>query len=226
MGKRKKTFFFDNFFLRNYSTQEYRTGVIGKGSSRPVLPYFFRPDRTTPTRTGSVSLERARRDLYAHIFFVQIGPIGAELLRTQEYRTGVAGKGSSLPIRPYFFRPDQTNRSRNKGKRNFSSTIFFSETIAPRRTVPGSLERARRALYAHIFFVQIGPIGAELLRTQEYRTGVAGKGSSLPIRPYFFRPDQTNRSRVITHPGEPDQGSWKVLVAPCAPIFFSSRSNQ
>ncbi|KAL2746122.1 LOW QUALITY PROTEIN: hypothetical protein V1477_004492 [Vespula maculifrons] len=372
-GKKEKTFFFNNFFLRNYSTQEYRTGVTGKGSSRRVGPYFFRPDRTSRSRlitylgepdrghwkglvapstpifftsrsdqrTGPGSLERARRSLYAHIFFVLIGPIGAD---TQEYRTGVAGKGSSLPIRPYFFRPDQTNRSRviteyrtgvagkgsslpirpyffrpdqtnrsrvithlgeryrghwkglvapsprrtgpvslerarrslyahiffvligpigadtqenqtwvmgkgslrplrpyffrpdrtnrsrvitvTKEKKHFSLTIFFSETIAPTRTGSVSLERARRDLYAHIFFVQIGPIGAELLRTQEYRTGVAGKGSSLPIRPYFFRPDQTNRSRVITHPGEPDQGSWKVLVAPCAPIFFSSRSNQ
>ncbi|KAL2746124.1 LOW QUALITY PROTEIN: hypothetical protein V1477_004494 [Vespula maculifrons] len=258
-GKKEKTFFFNNFFLRNYSTQEYRTGVTGKGSSRRVGPYFFRPDRTnrsrvitylgepdlghwkglvapsTPIfftsrsdqRTGPVSLERARRSLYAHIFFVLIGPIGAD---TQENQTWVMGKGSLRPLRPYFFRPDRTNRSRvitvTKEKKHFSLTIFFSETIAPTRTGSVSLERARRDLYAHIFFVQIGPIGAELLRTQEYRTGVAGKGSSLPIRPYFFRPDQTNRSRVITHPGEPDQGSWKVLVAPCAPIFFSSRSNQ
>ncbi|KAL2745454.1 hypothetical protein V1477_006311 [Vespula maculifrons] len=47
-------------------------------------------------------------------------------------------------------------------EKKFYLTIFFSETIAPRRTGPRSLERARRALYAHIFFVQIGPIGAEL----------------------------------------------------------------
>ncbi|KAL2746123.1 LOW QUALITY PROTEIN: hypothetical protein V1477_004493 [Vespula maculifrons] len=281
-GKKEKTFFFNNFFLRNYSTQEYRTGVTGKGSSRRVGPYFFRPDRTT-WRTGQGSLERARRALYAHIFFVLIGPTGAD---TQEYRTGVIGKGSSLPIRPYFFRPHQTNRSsvmtylgepdrghwkglvapstpifftsrsdQNKGKKNFSSTIFFSETIAPRRTGPGSLERARRSLYAHIFFVLIGPIGADTQEYRtgvagkgsslpirpyffrpdqtnrsrvitEYRTGVAGKGSSLPIRPYFFRPDQTNRSRVITHLGERYRGHWKGLVAPCTHMFFSSRSDQ
>ncbi|KAL2746130.1 LOW QUALITY PROTEIN: hypothetical protein V1477_004500 [Vespula maculifrons] len=231
-------------------TQEYRTGVAGKGSSLPIRPYFFRPDQTnrsrvithlgeryrghwkglvapSPRRTGPVSLERARRSLYAHIFFVLIGPIGAD---TQENQTWVMGKGSLRPLRPYFFRPDRTNRSRvitvTKEKKHFSLTIFFSETIAPTRTGSVSLERARRDLYAHIFFVQIGPIGAELLRTQEYRTGVAGKGSSLPIRPYFFRPDQTNRSRVITHLGERYRGHWKGLVAPCTPIFFSSRSDQ
>ncbi|KAL2726021.1 hypothetical protein V1477_017835, partial [Vespula maculifrons] len=307
-------------------TQENRTGVVGKDSSRPLRPYFFRPDRTNrsrvitepsynglkvtkekkhfsltiffsetiaPTRTGLGSLERARRALYAHIFFVQIGPIGAD---TQENRTGVVGKGSSRPLRPYFFRPDRTNRSRvitepsynglkvTKEKKHFSLTIFFSETIAPRRTGLGSLERARRALYAHIFFVQIGPIGAD---TQENRSWVIGKGSSRPVRTYFFRPDQTNRSqvitepsynglkvtkqkklfsltiffsetigprrsgpgslertrralyahifflpdwtnrsRVITDPGEPVWGRWKGLVAPCTHIFFSSRSDQ
>ncbi|KAL2745495.1 LOW QUALITY PROTEIN: hypothetical protein V1477_006350 [Vespula maculifrons] len=111
----------------------------------------------------------------------------------------IIGKDSSRPLRPYFFRPDRTNRSRSitrtKEKKSFL-TIFFSETIAPTRTGPGSLkgpvapstpiffayrsdqeepsynaptrtgprslERTRRALYAHIFFVQIGPIGAEL----------------------------------------------------------------
>ncbi|KAL2745407.1 hypothetical protein V1477_006262 [Vespula maculifrons] len=168
---------------------------MGKGSSRPLRPYFFRPDRTNrsrvithiqqtdrsrwkvlvapstpiffssrsdqkepiyhglkgekekkffltiffsetiaPTRTGPGSMERARRALYAHIFCIQIGPIGAELFR---------------------FKGDN-------GKKHFSLRIFFSETIAPRRTGPGSFERARRALYAHIFCVHIGPIGAEL----------------------------------------------------------------
>ncbi|KAL2726005.1 hypothetical protein V1477_017819 [Vespula maculifrons] len=108
-------------------------------------------------------------------------------------------------------------------KKHFSLTIFFSETIAPRRTGVGSLERARRALYAHIFFVQIGPIGAD---TQENRTRVIGKGPSRPLRPYFFLPDRTNRSQVITHLGEPDRGHWKGLAAPCTHIFFSSRSDQ
>ncbi|KAL2726036.1 hypothetical protein V1477_017850 [Vespula maculifrons] len=381
-------------------TEENRTGVIGKDSSRPLRPYFFRPDRTNRSqvithlgepdrgnngkkhfsltiffsetiaqrRTGLGSLERTRRALYAHIFFVQIGPIGAD---TEENRTGVIGKGSSRPVRTYFFRPDRTNRSQvitenligvigkdssrhlrpyffrpdrtnrsqvithleeperghwkglvapstpifflpdrtnrsrvithpgepvwghwkglvgpcthiffssrsdqqepsynglkgtmekniepsynglkvTKEKKHFSLTIFFSETIAPRRTGLGSLERARRALYAHIFFVQIGPIGAKVQRrktlyltiffsetvaprrtgpgslertrralyahifffqigpigadAQENRCGVIGKDSSRPLRPYFFRPDRNNRSRVITHPGEP-----------------------
>ncbi|KAL2745442.1 hypothetical protein V1477_006297 [Vespula maculifrons] len=63
------------------------------------------------------------------------------------------------------------------------------------RTGPGSLERARSAVYAHIFLVQIGPIGAD---TYENRTGVVGKGLSRPLRPYFLRTDRTNRSRVIT----------------------------
>ncbi|KAL2745279.1 hypothetical protein V1477_006696 [Vespula maculifrons] len=49
-----------------------------------------------------------------------------------------------------------------KEKEIFSLTIFFSETIAPRKTGLGSLERALRALHAHIFFIKIGPIGAEL----------------------------------------------------------------
>ncbi|KAL2726022.1 hypothetical protein V1477_017836 [Vespula maculifrons] len=96
-------------------------------------------------------------------------------------------------------------------KKHFSLTIFFSETIAPRRTGVGSLERARHALSRVI---------------TENLTGVIGKGSSRPLRPYFFRPDRTNRSQVITHLGEPDRGHWKGLVAPSTPIFFSSRSDQ
>ncbi|KAL2726039.1 hypothetical protein V1477_017853 [Vespula maculifrons] len=195
------------------------------------LTIFF-SETIAPRRTGLGSLERARHALYAHIFFVQIGPIGAN---TQENRSWVIGKGSSRPVRTYFFRPDRTNRSQvitepsynglkvTKEKKHFSLTIFFSETIGPRRTGPGSLERTRRALYAHIFFFQIGPIGAD---TQENRTGVVGKGSSRPLRPYFFLPHRTNRSRVITHPGEPVWGHWKGLVGPCTHIFFSSRSDQ
>ncbi|KAL2746125.1 hypothetical protein V1477_004498 [Vespula maculifrons] len=73
---------------------------------------------------------------------------------------------------------------------------------------PGSLERARRAL------------------TEVNRNVVVGKGSSRPLRAYFFRPDRTNRSRVITHRGEPECGRWKGLVAPSTRIFFSSRSDQ
>ncbi|KAL2726015.1 hypothetical protein V1477_017829 [Vespula maculifrons] len=246
-GTKEKNIVFNNFFLRNCSTQENLTGVIGKDSSRPLRPYFFRPDLTNRSRvikrlgepdrghwkgfvapsqrrTGLGSLERNRRALYAHIFFVQIGPIGAD---TQENRSWVIGKGSSRPVRTYFFRPDRTNRSQvitepsynglkvTKEKKHFSLTIFFSETIAPRRTGPGSLERTRRALYAHIFFFQIGPIGAD---TQENRCGVIGKGSSRPVRPYFFRPDRINRSRVITEnlTGVIGKGSSR----PVRPYFF------
>ncbi|KAL2726032.1 hypothetical protein V1477_017846 [Vespula maculifrons] len=231
--QRKKTFFFNNFFLRNYSTQENRSWVIGKGSSRPVRTYFFRPDRTNrsqvitepsynglnvtkekkhfsltiffsetiaPRRTGLGSLERARRALYAHIFFVQIGPIGA---KTQENRSGVIGKDSSRPLRPYFFLPDWTNRSRvithleepergNKGKKHFPLTIFLSETIAPRRTGLGSLERARRALYAHIFFVQIGPIGAKVQRRKTLYLTIF---SSETIAPRRTGPGSLERAR-------------------------------
>ncbi|KAL2726030.1 hypothetical protein V1477_017844 [Vespula maculifrons] len=242
--KEKKHFSLTIFFSETIGprrtgpgTQENRSGVIGKGSSDPVRTYFFRPDRTNRSRVITENL------------------------------TGVVGKGSSRPLRPYFFRPDRTNRSRvitepsynglkvTKEKKHFSLTIFFSETIGPRRTGPGSLERARHALYAHIFFVQIGLIGADTqenrswvmgkgssrpVRTYFFRpdrtnrsqvitknlNGVIGKDSSRPLRPYFFRPDRTNKSRVITHPGEPVWGRWKGLVGPCTHIFFSSRSDQ
>ncbi|KAL2746117.1 LOW QUALITY PROTEIN: hypothetical protein V1477_004487 [Vespula maculifrons] len=225
-------------------TSENRTGVIGKGSSRPTRPYFFYPDRTNrsrvitgtkekklfsltiffsetiaPRKTGPGSLERALRALHAHIFFIKIGPIGAD---TSENRTGVIGKGSSRPTRPYFFYPDRTNRSRvitgTKEKKLFSLTIFFSETIAPRKTGPGSLERALRALHAHIFFIKIGPIGAD---TSENRTGVIGKGSSRPTRPYFFYPDRTNRSRVITEPSYNGLKGTKENKIFSLTIFFS-----
>ncbi|KAL2745303.1 LOW QUALITY PROTEIN: hypothetical protein V1477_006455 [Vespula maculifrons] len=308
------------------NTYENRIRVTGKGSSRPLRPYFLRPDRTNrsrvithvgepdwghckvlvapspfkdnkgkkhfsltiffsetiaPRRTGPGSFERARRVLYAHIFCVQIGPIGAERTRpgslesarralyahiffdqigpkvadTYENRSRVSGKGSSRPLRPYFLRTDRTNRGRfkgNKGKKYCSLRIFLSETIAPRRTGPGSFERARRGLYAHIFFVQVGPIGAERTRlgslgrarrdlynriffdqigpkvadTYENRTRVTGKGSSRPLRPYFLRPDRSKSSRVITHLREPYSGHWKGLVAPSTPIFFAYRSDQ
>ncbi|KAL2746126.1 hypothetical protein V1477_004496 [Vespula maculifrons] len=124
-------------------TQEYRTGVIGKGSSLPIRPYFFRPDQTNRSRVIT------------------------------ENGTGVIGKGSSRPVRPYFFRPDRTSRSRVitylgepdrghwKGLVAPSTPIFFTSR-SDQRTGQGSLERARRSLYAHIFFVLIGPIGAEL----------------------------------------------------------------
>ncbi|KAL2746131.1 hypothetical protein V1477_004501 [Vespula maculifrons] len=269
---------------RRALTEVNRNVVVGKGSSRPLRAYFFRPDRTNRSRviTHRGEPDRGRWKVLvapcAPIFF------SSRWNHTQEYRTGVIGKGSSLLIRPYFFRPDQTNRSRVithlgepdrghwKGLVAPSTPIFFSSR-SDQRTGPGSLERARRSLYAHIFFVQIGPHPGEpdwgrwkglvtpttpiffssrsdqrepsynglkgkkektfffnnfFLRnysTQEYRTGVTGKGSSRRVGPYFFRPDRTNRSRVITHPGVPDRGHWKGLVAPCTPIFFSSRSN-
>ncbi|KAL2745510.1 hypothetical protein V1477_006365 [Vespula maculifrons] len=160
MELRKKKFFFNNFFLRNYTTYENRTRVSGKGPSRPLRPYFLRTDR-------------ANRSRYL-----------GEPNGTYENRTLINGKDTSRPLRPHFFRPDRTNRSRAithlgepngghwKGLVAPSKPIFFAyrsdeqepsyNAIAPRRTGPGSFERARPALYAHIFCVQIGPIGAEL----------------------------------------------------------------
>ncbi|KAL2745274.1 hypothetical protein V1477_006691 [Vespula maculifrons] len=187
------------------------------------LTIFF-SETIAPRKTGLGSLERAHRALHAHIFFIKIGPIGAESrVITEPSYNGLKG---------------------TKEKEIFSLTIFFSETIAPRKTGLGSLERALRALYAHIFFIKIGPIGAD--------TGVIGKGSSRPTRPYFFYQDRTNRSRVITEPSynglkgtkeieifpltiffsetiaprKPDWGHWKGLCAPYTPIFFLSRSDQ
>ncbi|KAL2745325.1 LOW QUALITY PROTEIN: hypothetical protein V1477_006452, partial [Vespula maculifrons] len=328
-----------------FTTYENRTLIIGKGSSRPLRTYFLRTDRTNrsrvithlgepeqgqwkgaiapstpiffayrsdqwepiPRRTGPGSFERARRFLYAHIFYVQIGPIGADTYENRtliigkdtsrplrphffrpdrtnrsraitENRTLIIGKGSSRPLRPYFLRTDRTNRSRvithlrepdldhwkghvarstpiffssrsfkeNKGKKHFSLTIFFSETIAPRRTGPGSFERGRRVLYAHIFYENWNRVSGKgpsrpprpyFLRTdrtnrsrvithlgEPYRGRL--KGSSLPLRPYFLRTDQTNRSRVITYVREPNQGKWKGPVAPSTPIFFATYENR
>ncbi|KAL2726035.1 hypothetical protein V1477_017849 [Vespula maculifrons] len=119
---------------------------------------------------------------------------------TQENLTAVIGKDSSRPLRPYFFRPDLNNRSRVIKRLGEPDRGHWKGLVAP---------------CTHIFF-----------STEENRTGVIGKDSSRPLRPYFFRPDRTNRSRVITHLGEPDRGRWKGLVAPSTPIFFSSRSDQ
>ncbi|KAL2745276.1 hypothetical protein V1477_006711 [Vespula maculifrons] len=42
------------------------------------LTIFF-SETIAPRKTGLGSLERALRALHAHIFFIKIGPIGAEL---------------------------------------------------------------------------------------------------------------------------------------------------
>ncbi|KAL2745317.1 hypothetical protein V1477_006469 [Vespula maculifrons] len=104
------------------------------------LTIFF-SETIAPRKTGLGSLERALRALHAHIFFIKIGPIGAESRVITE--------------------PSYNGLNGTKEKENFSLTIFFSETIALRKTGLGSLERALRALHAHIFFIKIGPIGAE-----------------------------------------------------------------
>ncbi|KAL2726008.1 hypothetical protein V1477_017822 [Vespula maculifrons] len=222
-GTKEKNIVFNNFFLRNCSTQENLTGVIEKDSSRPLRPYFFRPDLTNRSRVIKEPSYNGLKEQWKKTFF--FNNFFLRNYSTEENRTGVIGKESSRPLRPYFFRPDRTNRSRVITRLGEPDRGHWKGLVAPspRRTSPGSLERTRRAPYVHIFFFQIGPIGAE---TQENRSGVIGKDSSRPLRPYFFLPDWTNRSRVITHLEEPDRGHWKGLVAPSTPIFFSSRSDQ
>ncbi|KAL2745313.1 LOW QUALITY PROTEIN: hypothetical protein V1477_006465 [Vespula maculifrons] len=123
------------------------------------LTIFF-SETIAPRKTGLGSLERALRALHAHIFFIKIGPIGAE-------KTGLGSLEwalRALHAHIFFIKigPIEADLKGTREKENFSLTIFFSETIAPRKTGLGSLERALRALHAHIFFIKIGPIGGEL----------------------------------------------------------------
>ncbi|KAL2745289.1 hypothetical protein V1477_006706 [Vespula maculifrons] len=125
------------------------------------LTIFF-SETIAPRKTGLGSLERALCALHAHIFFIKMGPIGAE-------KTGLGSLERALrALHAHIFLikigPIGADLTGTKEKKIFSLTIFFSETIAPRKTGLGSLERALRALHAHIFFIKIGPIGAELLR--------------------------------------------------------------
>ncbi|KAL2746119.1 LOW QUALITY PROTEIN: hypothetical protein V1477_004489 [Vespula maculifrons] len=215
------------FFIKIGPIGADYNGLKGTKEKKLFSLTIFFSETIAPRKTGPGSLERALRALHAHIFFIKIGPIGAD---TEKNRTGVIGKGSSRPTRPYFFYQDRTNRSRvitepsynglkgTKENKIFSLTIFFSETIAPRKTGPGSLERALRALHAHIFFIKIGPIGAD---TEKNRTGVIGKGSSRPTRPYFFYQDRTNRSRVITEPSYNGLKGTKENKIFSLTIFFS-----
>ncbi|KAL2745314.1 LOW QUALITY PROTEIN: hypothetical protein V1477_006466 [Vespula maculifrons] len=151
------------------------------------LTIFF-SETIAPRKTGLGSLERALRALHAHIFFIKIGPIGADLKGTKEkenfsltifFSETIAprktGLGSleralrALHAHIFFIKigpigADYNGLKGTKENKNFSLTIFFSETIAPRKTGLGSLERALRALHAHIFFIKIGPIGADGLK--------------------------------------------------------------
>ncbi|KAL2746120.1 hypothetical protein V1477_004490, partial [Vespula maculifrons] len=224
-------------------TQEYRTGVIGKGSSRPIRPYFFRPDRTnrsrviTENRTGVIGKGSS---LPIRPYFFRPDRTNRSRVIT-ENQTSVVGKGSSHPVRPCFFRPDRTNRSRVithrgeperglwKGLVAPSTHIFFSSRsdqsepsyYASTRTGSGSLERARRGLYAHIFFVQIGPIGAELLR---FKGNKGQKHFSLTI---FFSetiaPRRTGTGTYENRIGVLGKGSSR----PTRPYFFyQDRTNR
>ncbi|KAL2745316.1 LOW QUALITY PROTEIN: hypothetical protein V1477_006468 [Vespula maculifrons] len=172
-------------------TEPSYNGLKGTKEKENFSLTIFFSETIAPRKTGLGSLERALRALHAHIFFIKIGPIGADGL-----------KGT-------------------REKENFSLTIFFSETIAPRKTGLGSLERALRALHAHIFFIKIGPIGADyngLKGTREKenfsltiffsetialrKTGLGSLERALRAlhAHIFFYQDRTNRSRVITEP--------------------------
>ncbi|KAL2745296.1 hypothetical protein V1477_006713 [Vespula maculifrons] len=127
-------FFSETIAPRKTGLEPSYNGLKGTKEKKNFSLTIFFSETIAPRKTGLGSLERALRALHAHIFFIKIGPIGADY-------NGLKG---------------------TKEKEIFSLTIFFSETIAPRKTGLGSLERALRALHAHIFFIKIGPIGAEL----------------------------------------------------------------
>ncbi|KAL2745049.1 hypothetical protein V1477_006718 [Vespula maculifrons] len=214
----------------------------------PSTPIFLCTDRTNRSRfKGNIGKKHCSLRIFLSETIAprRTGPGSFENL------TGVIGKGSSSPLRTYFFRPDRNNRSRvitfkgNKGKKHCSLRIFLSETIAPRRTGPGS---GKKHCSLRIFLSEtIAPRRTEPgslekgssrpLRPYFFRpdrtnrsrvitangTLIIGKDSSRPLGPYFFRPDRTNRSRAITHLGEPDRGRLKEVVAPSTPIFFAYR---
>ncbi|KAL2745239.1 hypothetical protein V1477_006656 [Vespula maculifrons] len=142
--------------------------------------------------SGPGSLERSCSALYAYISFVLIRRTVAEEQRKQK----------------------------------FPFKNSFSETIAPRATGPGSLERERRVLYAHIFFFLIVPTVTELYRFERNK---AKKNFSLTIffsetiAPRATRPgylERAHRALYVHHLEQPDQGSWKGLVAPSMPTFL------
>ncbi|KAL2726341.1 hypothetical protein V1477_017768 [Vespula maculifrons] len=150
---------------------------------------------------------------------------------------------------PYFLYQDLINRSRvitHLGKpfrasrkilpghwkgiyAHYTPIFFLSRSAqqepcynASRKTLPGHW----KGIYAHytpIFFLSRS---AQQEPTKKNLTGVVGKGSSRPTRPYFFYQDLTNRSRVIKNLGKPDRDRWKGVFAHYTPIFFLSRSDQ
>ncbi|KAL2745402.1 hypothetical protein V1477_006257 [Vespula maculifrons] len=109
---------------------------------------------------------------------------------------------TSCHLRPYVFRPDRT-----------SSSPVITHLQQPDRGRWNGLV----APSTPIFSVKIRPTGADTLSN---RTQDIGVGSLGPLRPYFFRPDRTISSRVITHLEQPDRGHWTGLLAPSMPIFF------
>ncbi|KAL2745504.1 hypothetical protein V1477_006359 [Vespula maculifrons] len=198
------------FFVQIGPIGENRTGVIGKGPSRPLSPYFLRTDQTNSNRVITN-------------FFLRN-------YSTYENRTLIIGKDSSRPLRPHFFRPDGTNTSRHLGEPDrgrlkelvaSSTRIFFtyrSDQQEPSYNgLQGTKEKKNYSLT--IFFLRN-------CSTYENRTLINGKDTSGPLRPHFFRADRTNRSRAITHLGEPNGGHWKGLVASSTHIFFTSYENQ
>ncbi|KAF7409545.1 hypothetical protein HZH68_003926 [Vespula germanica] len=191
----EKKFLFNNFFYRNYSTYWSEPCALVNVSLHPKPPYFLCPDLTnrSPPR-GTVA------GLLESTYWNGPGATGNILLR---------------PKPPYFLCPDLTNRSRDikvyieQRKKNFSLTIFFSETAEPRETVPGPIEstywngpgatgNGLLCPKPHIFFVQIWPIGAEIKCTQRNGPGAIGKSSMSSIRTCSSRPDLANRRGDIT----------------------------
>ncbi|KAL2745278.1 hypothetical protein V1477_006695 [Vespula maculifrons] len=176
------------FFIKIGPIGADYNGLTGTKEKKNFSLTIFFSETIAPRKTGLGSLERALRALHAHIFFIKIGPIGADyngLKGTKEkeifsltifFSETIAprktGLGSleralrALHAHIFFIKigpigADYNGLKGTKEKKNFSLTIFFSETIAPRKTGLGSLERALRALHAHIFFIKIGPIGAD-----------------------------------------------------------------
>ncbi|KAL2745315.1 LOW QUALITY PROTEIN: hypothetical protein V1477_006467 [Vespula maculifrons] len=145
-------------------TEPSYNGLKGTKEKENFSLTIFFSETIAPRKTGLGSLERALRALHAHIFFIKIGPIGADyngLKGTKENKNFSLTIFFSETIAPRKTKPSYNGLKGTREKENFSLTIFFSETIALRKTGLGSLERALRALHAHIFFIKIGPIGAE-----------------------------------------------------------------
>ncbi|KAF7409543.1 hypothetical protein HZH68_003924 [Vespula germanica] len=167
------------------STYWYGPYATGNVLLRPKPPYVLRPNLTTYSRDIPVYVEERKKNFSLTIFLSETlpprGTVAGLLESTWRNAPGAIEKISMRSMRPYSSRPDLANRSRDitvyieQRKKNFSLTIFFSETVASRGTSPGTLE----STYGN------GP-------------GAIAKVSMRSICPYSSRPDLANRSRDIT----------------------------